>query len=456
MTPFPEVFVYVPELWKDATLKVFDVLKQERRWNWNLATSPANADIVLAKDVGQYLVAERPAALVVPFSSPLAGIGSSEAERYLVGNDLGITAVDWPEIPFGFKALRVDGFLPDESGYPLLEQWSLIPQAEFSAAAVELEPKLREVLSGDAVVRMAAVGDVMLDRSLGYGILSAEPLYPFLNVVEILRSADIAIGNLESSLGDSGEPVNKSYNFQAPPEAALSLELAGFDVLSLANNHAMDFGPESLLQAIDLLETHGIETIGAGANESVARRPVIVTVNGIDIAFLAYVNVPVEVGGFDAQMWVAGKDNPGLSWANPEIIDEDVTMATSLTDVVVVILHSGYEFIEQPSPEQIELARAAIDAGASLVIGHHSHLLQGVEFYKDGVIVYGLGNFAFDMEGDRDSAILNVWLDQDGVRNLEYVPVTIGPGGQPGLATPRDSARILEKIYLLSDLLVTP
>jgi poly-gamma-glutamate synthesis protein (capsule biosynthesis protein) len=194
-------------------------------------------------------------------------------------------------------------------------------------------------------------------------------------------------------------------------------------------------------------------TIGAGANEQVARESVIIETNGVEIAFLAYVNVPVEVTGFDTQTWDAGPDTPGLSWASPEKIAEDVTLAQSVADVVVVLLHSGYEFVERPSPAQVEASKTAIDAGASLVIGHHSHLLQGVEFYNDGLIVYGLGNFAFEMEGGTDSAILDVWLDENGVRNLEYTPVIIGPGGQPTIASSAESNRILEQIYLLSDLL---
>jgi poly-gamma-glutamate capsule biosynthesis protein CapA/YwtB (metallophosphatase superfamily) len=96
-------------------------------------------------------------------------------------------------------------------------------------------------------------------------------------------------------------------------------------------------------------------------------------------------------------------------------------------------------------------ARTAIDAGADLVIGHHAHVLQGVEFYQDGVIVYGLGNFAFEIDGDPSTAILNVWLDQDGVRQLEFVPAIIQFGGQPRLAEAWEAGEILQKIYRLTN-----
>jgi poly-gamma-glutamate capsule biosynthesis protein CapA/YwtB (metallophosphatase superfamily) len=271
-----------------------------------------------------------------------------------------------------------------------------------------------------------------------------------------LNAADITIGNLESSLGDMGEPVAKSYNFQAPPEAAQSLALAGFDIVSLANNHAMDYGPQALLQAVEILESNEIQTLGAGANLTDARKPVIVEKNGIRVAFLGYVDVPVEVTGFDTRSWEAGLESPGIAWASPETIIQDVSAAKASADVVVVILHSGYEFLQQPSPAQIAASQAAIDAGASLVIGHHSHLLQGVSFYGDGVIVYGLSNFAFDMEGSSDSAILNIWLDSGGVRNLELVPVVIGQGGQPEFPQQGESRRIREEVYFLSELLSQP
>jgi poly-gamma-glutamate synthesis protein (capsule biosynthesis protein) len=100
-------------------------------------------------------------------------------------------------------------------------------------------------------------------------------------------------------------------------------------------------------------------------------------------------------------------------------------------DLVVVILHSGYEYIEEPSEPQVAAARAAVDAGADLVVGHHAHILQGIHSYRDGVIAYGLGNFVFNITGPPETAILNVWLDQNGVRQLELIPAIVQQYGQP-------------------------
>ena len=126
-------------------------------------------------------------------------------------------------------------------------------------------------------VHILVVGDIMLDRSLGRTIGQGDLSFPFIHVQETLSSADLTIGNLDSSLGNIGTPESKSYTFQAPPEAAQSMGLAGFDAVSLANNHALDFGSGALIQAIDLLGEEGIAVVGAGKNESAAHNPLFLT-----------------------------------------------------------------------------------------------------------------------------------------------------------------------------------
>jgi poly-gamma-glutamate capsule biosynthesis protein CapA/YwtB (metallophosphatase superfamily) len=171
------------------------------------------------------------------------------------------------------------------------------------------------------------------------------------------------------------------------------------------------------------------------------------------LAFLGYVNVPVEWRGFDTRAWEATADSPGLAWGDPEIIAEDVMAARPHVDLVIVILHSGYEYIAEPSPDQMAAARAAIDAGADMVIGHHAHILQGIEFYNGKVIAYGLGNFAFEIDGDPETALLNVWLDRRGVRQMEIVPAVIRFGGQPRLAHDWEAPAIRQQVYTLTRLL---
>ena len=147
---------------------------------------------------------------------------------------------------------------------------------------------------------------------------------------------------------------------------AAALALAGFDILSFANNHAMDYGAEAMLQARDLLATQSVAAIGAGENETAAHTPLIREINGIRLAFLAYVHVPVEASsGFDTADWTATADAPGIAWADPERIRQDVVAARQQADVVIVALHSGLEYIEAPGEAQTAAAHAAIEAGAT-------------------------------------------------------------------------------------------
>jgi poly-gamma-glutamate synthesis protein (capsule biosynthesis protein) len=259
---------------------------------------------------------------------------------------------------------------------------------------------------------------------------------------------------MESALGSVGTPAEKSYPFQAPPAAAQSLANAGFDLVSLANNHAMDYGAEALLQAIDLLKEQGVTPIGAGANEEAAHTPAIVQINGITLAFLAYVNVPVEgESGFDTATWTATAVSPGLAWADPDRIRQDVAAIAPTVDHTIVVLHSGYEYIAEPSPPQIAAAHAAIEAGASLVIGHHAHILQGIEFYQNGVILYGTGNFAFQIAGSPETAVFHIWLDKKQIREIGIQPAIIQADGQPRPALPEETAQIRQQLYQLTAIL---
>jgi poly-gamma-glutamate synthesis protein (capsule biosynthesis protein) len=415
-----------------------------------------SAQVALVVGTEGLFCGQRELALVVPFTSQWESITLAEAEHILTDGSPFVAMMDWADMPATHKALKVDGLRPGDPGYPLMQSWSLVTATGYEAPAAELAPVLGDRLSEDAAISLTAVGDVMLDRALGDAIRTGEVTYPFAEVIDLLTPADLTVGNLESALGDLGSPVNKGYTFRAPPEAAEALAQAGFDLLSLANNHALDYGPLALQQAMDLLHQQEIATVGAGANDAAAHEPYVQEIHGLTLAFLAYVHVPIEVRGFDTQTWTATADRPGMAWADPERIQADVATAVNWADLVIVLLHSGYENVSEPSPPQVAAARAAIDAGASLVIGHHTHVLQGVEFYNEGVIIYGLGNFAFEDGGPPESTVLNVWLDEDGVRGMEFVPVIIEIDGHPRLTIENETTTILQWIYNLTKALNQP
>lgn len=325
------------------------------------------------------------------------------------------------------------------------------PSATATATAVPPSPtpSLTPTITPEPIVHLAAVGDIMLDRALGNIVASGNITYPFAAVSDWLTQPDITVGNLETALGSRGEPYpEKIYTFQAPPEAADSLAVAGFDVISLANNHAMDYGAESLLDGITLLKERGIAPIGAGQNRTEARTPHITTINGVSLAFLAYVQVSPEFGGFDVEVWNATADSPGMAWARPDEVKAEVAAVAPLVDHVIVVLHSGIEYLPPPSEEQQALVDAALAGGASLILGHHAHILQGIRYDETAqtLVAYGLGNFAFDIDGDPDTAVLHVWLSPDGILDIELLPAVIQVGGAPRPAIGQEATAILQKV----------
>jgi poly-gamma-glutamate synthesis protein (capsule biosynthesis protein) len=281
------------------------------------------------------------------------------------------------------------------------------------------------------LIGLVAVGDIMLSRTVEertevYGIT-----YPFEGVGELLRGADITIGNLECPLSFEGDPIDKRYLFRAHPQNSEALAWAGVDAVSLANNHVLDFGQEGFEQTLQALESAGVAYLGAGRTANEAHVPWIFEVKGRTIAFLAYA----------ASRWEGSPELPTkeqVSFADLTTIGEDVERASHLADLVVVIMHLGTEYQLDPDDEQLAVSRAAIDAGACLVIGHHSHVVQGTETHGDGFIAYGLGNFVFDIdavEAAREGAILRVLLGDDGVQAADLIPVRIVDDVQPRLLT---------------------
>ena len=303
----------------------------------------------------------------------------------------------------------------------------------------------------DRIVTIAAVGDVMLARNLVAWMEEGGAFYPFERVAHLLREADLTVANLEVALTERGVAAEKAYTFRTPPRFASGLVEAGIDLVSLGNNHIADFGREGIEDTLAALDALGIRHAGAGLDEAAARRPAVVEVEGLRIAFLSYTDI--------VKNSFAGPDAPGVALATPEGIAADVGAARAQADVVVVLLHSGIEYTQAPQPAQQRLARAAVDAGALLVLGHHPHVLQGWERYGGGVIVYSLGNFVFDLEHDPrnlearafETVVLYVTLTADEVLDVRPEPVIIELAeDRPRPATPEESAAIVAHIEALN------
>jgi len=272
--------------------------------------------------------------------------------------------------------------------------------------------------SAEGRITLVAVGDLMLSRSVEERMRAYGTLFPFQVLAPLLQEADIAVGNLECALTLGGEPAGKTYTFRAHPDMAAGLAQAGFDLLSLANNHVLDYGAEGLDETIAALEAHGLRPVGAGPQ---AASPVILEVRGLRVAFLARNTI--------------GSPQEGLAWGGEEeALRRDVRRAREQADVVVLLLHAGQEYAAEVTPEQRRLAHAAVEAGADLVIGHHTHTTLETERYLNGLIAYGLGDFVFDIDivdAARDGALLRVVLGREGVVRADWIPTRIVDDVQP-------------------------
>lgn len=297
---------------------------------------------------------------------------------------------------------------------------------------------------------LACVGDVNLDLDqfdLGYGYE-----YPWTGVAGLLQAADLAFANLECAVSYRGSPVpGKGFTFRGSPASIPAMRGAGIDVVSHANNHARDFGGEALVDTLFHLEANGIAHCGSGADITQARRPAYLTANGLRVAFLAYNDV-------NYYGWPAGPGYPGVADASDAgRIAAEVSAARERSDLVVVSFHWGVEKEYDPTSRQRYLAHLAVDHGADLVLGHHPHVVQGMEIYKGRLIAYSLGNFVFNpgsVQGTY-SALLSVTMECGRFDTATIRPIRI-VSGRPVLMSGQEAASWLGQISSLCAGLGTP
>ena len=275
----------------------------------------------------------------------------------------------------------------------------------------------------DLVVRpvvLAAAGDVNLGDRIDAGIRALGPDAPWKAVAPVLRAADVTVVNLECAVSTRGSPVpGKEYTFRGAPSSLAAAERAGVNVVSVANNHSLDFGVDAFVDTLRHARRFGLRTIGGGTLAA-ARRPVVWRAGGLRIALLAYSDV--RPAGFDAT-----PDRPGAAAADPAAIAVDVAAARRRADAVVVYFHWGNELELTANDRQRSLADAAFAAGATVVLGAHPHVLQPVERRGPRLVAWSLGNFVFGAAspGTTSSGVLLVGLERRGVRWSELVPATI-------------------------------
>ena len=315
-----------------------------------------------------------------------------------------------------------------------------------------------------------AVGDVLVRRP--------DPPSIFAHVAPVLREGDIVVGNPEGLYCDRGAPIAGKLevgrgHLRSTPDNIRAFESAGFNAMVLANNHNMDYGAEGLLQTIELLDKMNIAHAGGGRNLEEAHRPAIMERNGVKVAILSYTSV--YVAGNPAEKDKAGLATikvstsyqapedvlyepgvPSLVTTTPDLVDQermvnDVRQAKQQADIVVVAFHWGVCWaMGKVVGYQKELGRAAIDAGADLIIGAHPHVLQGIEIYKGRFICYCLGNFVMDgVSGanfESDTMILKCHVQGKQIKKCSFIPVRISDEWQPHILDREQGREVMKKM----------
>lgn len=237
-------------------------------------------------------------------------------------------------------------------------------------------------------------------------------------ILDVTRQADIFFLNHEYAISDRGEPLEgKYYTFRAKPERMALLEEMGTDLVSLANNHVYDYGPEAMLDTTDLLDEAGIPYVGGGRDIGEAKQPAYFIINGMKIGF---------VGASSAEKYhytpQATADSPGILEAyDTEEFNQVIADASKECDYLIAYIHWGPEDEEQYTEEQTEEGKGFLASGADIVVGGHPHVLEGIEYTEDGPIVYSMGDFWFNDE-TKYTGLLNLEITPDGLKEMSFTP----------------------------------
>ncbi len=305
------------------------------------------------------------------------------------------------------------------------------------------------ILANNAIAQVSfcAVGDILLDRGVRIEIENNGVNYPFEKIRNIISRNDLSFFNLECPLADSsdGFPVNKRFSFRAEPSYINGLKYAGFNIASVANNHTIDYGKTGFMKTIELLNQSSLYSVGGGENQQQAFHPLLLEKEGETFAFFAVLEFLLEGTTFD-------ENKPYPAFGQIEQLCKLIEEYNTLIDNIVVSFHWGIENSNIPTSLQTEYAHKVIDAGADLVLGHHPHVLQSIETYRNKLILYSLGNFVFDNseEIQKQSALFQCKFKNGTVIMPELLPVYI-KNNRPEPASTKVSKEIYERLKKLSE-----
>jgi poly-gamma-glutamate synthesis protein (capsule biosynthesis protein) len=304
-----------------------------------------------------------------------------------------------------------------------------------TAPMAALRPRKRGRAKPSAPVTLAFGGDVHFERWIGTAVQS-DPQRALGPLAGLLGDADLSVVNLETAVTARGTPVSKRYTFRGPEHGLFALASAGVDVVSVANNHSMDFGVQGLVDTQDAAGAAGLGLIGGGRNDTEAYRPHVAEIHGRRVAVIGATQV---LDDYATTAWAAGPDRPGLASAKvegdglPRLLNA-VRNADAGADTVVVMLHWGREEATCPQAQQEQLAGQLRDAGADIIVGGNAHRLAGGGYLDDTVVNYGLGNLVFWVgnEPAATSGVLAVTIAPDDSTTMAWRPAVL----RNGVATP--------------------
>lgn len=326
-------------------------------------------------------------------------------------------------------------------------------ESEPSASAVTTaEPSLTTEEIKLPTMKMIAVGDIMLGRSVGKRLEKSDSGYStaFSDVSGLLGQGDIVFANLEAPMTDSIHSLSrdKKIILKSSPKSSEALKKAGFNLVSLANNHMLDYYSEGMFDTMALLEKGGILHSGAGKNLEEARKPAIIEKNGIRLGLLSYTDMVQYIyAGNPSLKYAADTDKAGVTPRIYEYIREDIAGIRAQVDLVAISLHWGVEESFTVTPEQVEFAHKLLDEGADIILGHHPHQFQGIEIYKGKPILYSLGNFIFDQNDPENMETFIVGMEYEGteLKSLEATPVRIIDKCRAVVQTEAEAAKMMER-----------
>ncbi len=315
------------------------------------------------------------------------------------------------------------------SASSVVDRSSSLPGTTAAAPSTTLRTTTTTTLPVRGPVTIAFGGDVHFEGVLR-SKLAADPDHVLDAIAPVLRGADIAMVNLETAITERGSPEPKKYTFRASPAAFQALRAGGVDVVTMANNHGVDFGPVGLADSLAAIRTSGFPVVGIGADATRAYAPYRLVVHGERIAIIGATQV---IDGALIPTWTATATNGGVASAKEvDRLVAAVRAARRMSDTVVVYLHWGIEQTTCPSADQQRLAATLAVAGADVIVGSHAHRRLGAGRLGDAFVDYGLGNFAFYTSSGPglDTGVLTITVTSRHVNRYEWTPAEIH-GGTP-------------------------